>query len=131
MNNNVVGFTKNTRRNRLFPIQPHCCKYLIKKLKNYFVSLDVQMSETLNFQHKLNVMTLVEKSFPVNIIRSVFQKRHLDSSFEWPQESSKKLKLTKMTHGHTFCVFALLLGRIERQTYFYLFLSLEMQFRIS
>ena len=97
---------KTPEETGFFLFNPIAVSTSLKKLKNYFVSLDVQMSETLNLLHKLNVMTLVEKSFPVHIIRSVFQKRHLDSSFEWPQESSKKLKLTKMTHGHT-SVYAL------------------------
>lgn len=62
------------------------------------------MSETLNLLHKQVLMTLLDKNFFINIIGSVKEKKNLDSSFEWPQESSKKLKLRKMTHSHSLCI---------------------------
>lgn len=58
--------------------------------KNYFISIFSIEKLDLLSKGSLNLMTLFEIIF---IILWKFFKRHLDSTFEWPQESSKKLKL--------------------------------------
>lgn len=62
------------------------------------------MSGILNLLYKQNLMILFKTFVLIHITGSVKKKSgggHLDSSFEWPQESSKKLKLRKMTQAHS------------------------------